>query len=98
MLAVPAVNWSQIPSLTLIGLAAGVLRICFPHYILGTLVGTVPGILLLALFENQLERAILDPSLANIAVLSVIGTFMLVAAFWSIRRLTIRLRSVGPSS
>lgn len=97
VLAVAAVNWSQIVSLTLIGFAAGTLRIGFPHYILGTLIGTAPGILLLTLFENQLERAILDPSLANIAALAVIGAFMLVAAFWSIRRLTSRLRSVGPS-
>ena len=97
VLAVAAVNWSQIVSLTLIGLAAGTLRIRFRHYVLGTLIGTAPAILVLTLFENQLERAILDPSLANIGVLALIAALMLAAGFWSAGKLTKRLRSVGPS-
>ncbi len=96
VLAVAGVNWSQIVSLTLIGLAAGTLRIRFPHYILGILIGTAPGILLLTLFENQLERAILDPSLANIGVLALIVALMLAGGFWSAGKLTKRLRAVGP--
>lgn len=85
--AVAAVNLSQLVSFMLIGLAAGVLRMNFGRYVVGTLIGIVPGIIVLTLFEDRFDKAVHQPTTENIAALSAVAVFWLFAVFWCARRL-----------
>lgn len=87
ILAVAAVNWAQIVSMTLTGLAAGALGIRFSRFVAGTLIGVAPGILVVAVFEDRLEAAIRDPRFENILILIAITLFGLLATIWAGRRL-----------
>ncbi len=95
VLTVALINLSMISNLALVGLAAGVLRLRFAPYLLGTLIGVVPGIVVLALFEEWLEKAIRDPSPANVAMLVVFAIIATLAALWAIRNLGRRAREKG---
>jgi uncharacterized membrane protein YdjX (TVP38/TMEM64 family) len=86
VLMVAMINWSMIVNLGLIGLAAGMLRFRFARYLLGTLIGIVPGILALALMENSLERTVRDPSLVNVGILFAIGVAIVLAGLWAARQ------------
>ena len=83
---VAMINWSMIVNLGLIGLAAGMLRFRFAHYLLGTLIGVVPGVLALALLENRLERTVRDPNLVNVGILFAIGVAIVLAGLWVARQ------------
>lgn len=87
VLAVAAVNWSQLVNLMLSGLAAGVLPIGFGRYLVGTLIGIVPGIIILTIFEDRLDKALHQPTTANVVGLITITIFWLFAAIWCARRL-----------
>ncbi|MCP4327700.1 MAG: TVP38/TMEM64 family protein [Alphaproteobacteria bacterium] len=87
ILAVAAVNWSQVVNLMLSGLAAGVLRIGFGRYSVGTLLGTVPGIIVLTIFEDRPDKAIHQPTTVNVVGLIAVAIFWLFAAIWCARRL-----------
>jgi uncharacterized membrane protein YdjX (TVP38/TMEM64 family) len=82
ILAVAAINWSQVVSLTLTGLAAGALRIRFGPYVLGTLIGVAPGIVIVAIFEDRLEATIRDPRVGNVVTLSAVALLGLFATLW----------------
>jgi len=86
VLAVAMINWSMIINLGLIGLAAGMLRFRFSHYLLGTLIGVVPGVLALALLQNRLERTVRDPNLVNVAILFAIGLAIVLVGLWVARQ------------
>jgi uncharacterized membrane protein YdjX (TVP38/TMEM64 family) len=93
VLAVGSINSSQLVNLMLIGLVAGILRLRFGHYLAGTLVGNVPGIIVLAVFEDRLDKAIHQPTTANVAALIVITIFWLSAVIWCARRSAKRLET-----
>jgi lysophospholipid acyltransferase (LPLAT)-like uncharacterized protein/uncharacterized membrane protein YdjX (TVP38/TMEM64 family) len=95
ILAVAAINWSQIVNLTLSGLAAGALGIRFGRYVLGTLIGIAPGIFVVTIFENRLEAAIRGPRVDNIIVLIAVTLFWISAALWCGRRLVNRWANSG---
>jgi phospholipase D1/2 len=65
---------------TAINLVAGSMQIPFRAFFFGTLVGAVPGILILTLFADGIMSAIRAPSLrqAAIALAAVVGLFALV--------------------
>ena len=93
ILAVAAVNWSQIVSMTLSGLAAGALGIRFGRFVAGTLIGVAPGIVVVAIFEDRLEATIRDPRFENFLILIAVTLLGLLATVWAGRRLLKRWTS-----
>ncbi len=87
--AVLAVRLMPIAPFPVINLAAGSLHIRFPAFLIGTGGALLPGTLTTALFGEQLENVLKDPSPANIFVLVVIG---IVGGFvlWAFRRYILR--------
>ncbi|WP_322107359.1 VTT domain-containing protein [Paraburkholderia sp. J41] len=57
----------------LVNLAAGASHIGLRDYLLGTLIGMGPGIVLAATFAHQLVNAVRHPGLGSIALLAAIG-------------------------
>jgi phosphatidylserine/phosphatidylglycerophosphate/cardiolipin synthase-like enzyme/uncharacterized membrane protein YdjX (TVP38/TMEM64 family) len=78
---VPVGNFS------VMGLVAGSLRVRFSRFMLGTMVGLLPGILALALMFDSVARALREPGVGTLALLVVVISAVGGALFWLARRL-----------
>ncbi|MCF8063530.1 MAG: VTT domain-containing protein [Deltaproteobacteria bacterium] len=83
--AVLAVRLMPIAPFPVINLAAGSLHIKYSDFLIGTGAALLPGTLTMAIFGEQLENVLKNPSAANISALVVIG-IMGVFVLWSFRR------------
>ena len=65
-------------------LVAGALQVRVRDFLLGTLAGMSPGILAVVVLGNQLQRALQDPGIGNITLLTGLAIFfaLLGAAFY----------------
>lgn len=80
---------------TVINLVAGASHIGFRDFVLGTFLGTVPGVLAITVFENRLEAAIREPGPGSLAVLVAVLA-AIVMGFVLARRWLLRDRLAGP--
>jgi phospholipase D1/2 len=85
-LAVLAMRVIPVGPFTLVNLFIGASGIRFLDFILASVVGRVPGILVLTLFAVQIENALRRPGLISLALLG----FALVVVPWLISRFTKR--------
>lgn len=76
ILAVTAVRMIPVAPYSLINLAAGAARVPFRDFILGTLLGMLPGVVGITFFTGRLEHMIRQPSILNLFVL--IGTLIVL--------------------
>jgi phosphatidylserine/phosphatidylglycerophosphate/cardiolipin synthase-like enzyme/membrane protein DedA with SNARE-associated domain len=65
---------------TITNLVAGASRLRFRDFILGTLLGMMPGILAIAVFEERLEDVIREPGALNLAVLLGLAILIVIVA------------------
>lgn len=61
-----------------VSLIAGASRIRFRQYLGGTMLGTVPGIAVIAALGNQAKRLVVDPNMADILLFTGIGVVSLL--------------------
>jgi phospholipase D1/2 len=73
------------PPFALEGILAGAMRIRLWHYMLGTFIGMVPGVLATSVFGDQLTRALEDPSTINWWLVAAV-LIALAALTWWVRR------------
>ena len=68
----------------IVNLVAGALQVRVRDFLLGTLAGMSPGILAVVVLGNQLQRALQDPGIGNITLLTGLAIFfaLLGAAFY----------------
>ncbi len=71
---------------TVVNLVAGALRMRFSDYTFGTVVGLLPGIVIMPLVENRLEKAACNPDLKNVLLVAGISLFLVAAAVWLRKR------------
>jgi phospholipase D1/2 len=76
IVAVAGVRMLPIAPFTLVNLAAGAIGVRLRDYVIGTLLGLLPGTLALTAFGRQLREIIEQPTLANV------GLLVLVVAVW----------------
>lgn len=73
VLLVTALRIMPVAHFHIVSLVSGASRVRLRDYCLGTLLGTVPGILAIAAVGHQTKRFLLDPNLAGLALLTLIG-------------------------
>jgi len=71
---------------TIINLISGASHIRFREYIIGTLIGISPAIVIMTLLENQLEKAVRSPVSENTLVVIALAIVLLLIALWSKKR------------
>jgi phosphatidylserine/phosphatidylglycerophosphate/cardiolipin synthase-like enzyme/uncharacterized membrane protein YdjX (TVP38/TMEM64 family) len=91
ILAVAAIRLVPIAPFTLINLIAGACSISLIDYIVGTVMGMLPGLIAISLLGLQITTIFTDFSIANFARL-VLFVFCWVALVWSVQALAGRLR------
>jgi phospholipase D1/2 len=87
IVAVAALRLLPIAPFTVVNVVSGAFRVPLRDYLLGSLLGLVPGILVTNLFAHQLARAIRDPGIGVFLVLTVLIAITVVGTIWLKRRL-----------
>jgi phospholipase D1/2 len=72
IVAVAVVRMVPIAPFTLVNLAAGAIGVRLRDYVIGTLLGVLPGTLALTAFGRQLREIIEQPTLGNVGLLVVV--------------------------
>ncbi|SON55691.1 cardiolipin synthetase [Hartmannibacter diazotrophicus] len=81
ILAVATIRLIPIAPFTVINLVSGAVGIRFVDYVLGSILGLMPGILVMTVLGNQIVEIFRDPSLAN---LSAVGAIFALWLFFSL--------------
>jgi uncharacterized membrane protein YdjX (TVP38/TMEM64 family) len=72
---------------TMVNILAGAFRMRLVDYTAGTLVGLLPGVVIMTLIENRLEKALFKPDVWNVLVLAGAASLLLITSLWVKRRL-----------
>jgi phospholipase D1/2 len=91
VLAVAAVRLVPVAPFTMVNLVAGASRIPFADYIVGTIIGMAPGIVLMSALGHQIFNILVEPTLANVALLIVVVLAWLSASI-GVQALILRWR------
>ncbi|HEU4798420.1 MAG TPA: VTT domain-containing protein [bacterium] len=79
VLAVTAIRLVPIAPFTIVNMVAGASGISFSHYIIGTALGLLPGLVMLSAMGSQIMDIIFRPSLGGVLLLAAaVATWMLV--------------------
>ena len=92
VLAVATVRMVPIAPFTLVNLAAGASRIPLSDYVLGTMLGLLPGLILMSALGHQIFNILIEPTPLNVA-LFVLAVIAWIAVSLAVQALVTRLRS-----
>ncbi len=81
IIAMVVVRMLPIAPFTVVNVIAGASHIRFRDYMLGTLLGMTPGIIITVTFVHHLAEAIRNPSPGTIAVLALVAALLIGSAF-----------------
>ena len=85
VLAVIAVRIIPVAPFSLINLVAGASHIRVHHFLIGTLLGELPGLLGVALFVDQISEAVRNPGRGTVLTLSAV-TVLIILGVWALHR------------
>jgi uncharacterized membrane protein YdjX (TVP38/TMEM64 family) len=89
LVAMTVLRMLPVAPFTLVNLIAGASEIRTRDYLLGSLIGMTPGIVLMTLVGDRLGAWLRDPDIANLAVVVGLAAVALALA-WALRRWSIR--------
>jgi phospholipase D1/2 len=85
LVAMTAVRLVPIAPFAVVGLVAGAIRVRLVHFVVGTLLGMMPGAVVTTVFGDQLQAALRDPSRINYwLIFGVVAIF--AAGIYAVRR------------
>ncbi|HXU64566.1 MAG TPA: VTT domain-containing protein, partial [Polyangia bacterium] len=87
MLAIVAARLLPVGNFSVINMAAGAFGIGFGDYMLGNLVGVLPGTLALTLFADRLGSTLRHPRGTNLVTLAAVALGLVAVLSWIRRRL-----------
>jgi uncharacterized membrane protein YdjX (TVP38/TMEM64 family) len=79
VLTVLAVRLLPVAPFTVINMIAGASHIRFRDFVIGTVLGTAPGVFAITIFEHQLEKAIHEPSFVHGAIVAALLAIIVIA-------------------
>lgn len=81
VLAIIAVRIIPVAPFSLINLVAGASHIKFRHFLIGTLIGELPGLLALSIFVDQIGEAIRHPGRGSMVALIAVAILIVLAVY-----------------
>jgi uncharacterized membrane protein YdjX (TVP38/TMEM64 family) len=93
--AVAAVRLVPIAPFTIVNVVAGASGVALPHYMLGTALGLLPGLLMLSAIGSQVMDIVFNPSLGGLALLAA-GIVAWIVLVLGAQTLLARLRDAEP--
>ncbi|WDZ94210.1 VTT domain-containing protein [Herbaspirillum sp. WKF16] len=79
--AMAVIRLLPIAPFTVVNVVAGASHLGLRDYMIGTLIGMVPGIVLTVIFSHNLAEAIRHPSLQTVLVLALVTSALMLTAF-----------------
>jgi phosphatidylserine/phosphatidylglycerophosphate/cardiolipin synthase-like enzyme/uncharacterized membrane protein YdjX (TVP38/TMEM64 family) len=92
VIAIATVRMVPVAPFTLVNLAAGASRIPFTDYVIGTILGMLPGLILMSALGHQIFSVLTEPNVTNV-FLFVLAVIAWIAASLGIQALVMRSRS-----
>jgi phospholipase D1/2 len=86
ILAVAALRAIPIAPFTVVNIISGAFQVPIRDYLLGSLLGLAPGIILTNLFAHQLQSAIRNPGLGSFILLAVLVIVSILGTIWLRRK------------
>jgi uncharacterized membrane protein YdjX (TVP38/TMEM64 family) len=86
ILAVAALRAIPIAPFTVVNIISGAFQVPVRDYLLGSLLGLAPGIILTNLFAHQLQSAIRNPGLGSFVLLAVLVIVSILGTIWLRRK------------
>jgi uncharacterized membrane protein YdjX (TVP38/TMEM64 family) len=96
VLAVILIRIIPVAPFTIVNLVAGASHIRFRDFALGTVLGEVPGLLVLALFVDQVSETVRHPSMMSVSLLVGVVLFLFLSGVSLWRRLNGPAKPEGP--
>jgi phospholipase D1/2 len=93
--AITAIRLVPIAPFTIVNLVAGASSIRFVDYVAGTVLGLLPGMLLMSALGYQIYRFLVAPTAADLALLAG-AALVWVAAVFGAHKLVVRVGNSGP--
>jgi phospholipase D1/2 len=90
ILAVIAARMLPVGNFSLINITAGALGVPFRDYLIGNLIGLLPGVLALTVFADRIGATVRQPHAQNLIVLAVVAGAIGAALWWLKRRIARR--------
>ena len=90
ILAVIAARLLPVGNFSLINITAGALGVRFRDYLLGNILGLLPGVLALTVFADRIGATVRQPHARNLIVLALVGAAIGGALWWLKRRIARR--------
>ena len=87
IIAVTALRLLPIAPFTVVNVVCGAFKVPWRDYLLGSLLGLTPGILITALFAHQLASALRNPGISAFLLLAALIALTIVGSVWLKRRL-----------
>jgi phospholipase D1/2 len=72
---------------TIVNIISGAFQVRFWDYIVGTLLGMAPGVIIINLFAHQFESAIRNPGLGSYTVVIALVAITVLGTLWLRRKL-----------
>jgi len=95
ILAIAAIRLVPVAPFTIVNLVAGASSIRFVDYLAGTVLGLLPGLLLMSALGYQIYRFLIAPTAADLVLLAG-AALIWVAAVFGAQRLAARVGNSGP--
>jgi uncharacterized membrane protein YdjX (TVP38/TMEM64 family) len=80
ILAMVVIRMLPIAPFTVVNMVAGASHISFRDYLIGTLLGMLPGIIITVTFVHHLAEAVRNPSMSTVAVLGMVAALIIALA------------------
>jgi phosphatidylserine/phosphatidylglycerophosphate/cardiolipin synthase-like enzyme/uncharacterized membrane protein YdjX (TVP38/TMEM64 family) len=97
LLAVAFVRMLPIAPFSVVNVVAGASHIRWSDFLLGTIIGLLPGVLTMSFFIDRAIAAVRDPGPGTFALLALAVAFIVVLV-WALRRMLVRRRADAPST
>jgi phospholipase D1/2 len=88
IVAMATLRLLPIAPFTIVNVIAGAFQVPLRDYLIGSLLGLAPGIVIINLFAHQFERAIRNPGVGTFVTLGVLLVISVVGTVWLQRRFT----------
>jgi phospholipase D1/2 len=87
IIAVATVRLLPVAPFTIVNVISGAFHVPLRDYVIGSLIGLAPGIVVINLFAHQFESAIRNPGVGSYTLLIVLAAASVVGTLWLRRRL-----------
>jgi phospholipase D1/2 len=90
IVAVATMRLLTVAPFTIVNVISGAFQVPFRDYIIGSLLGMAPGIILINLFAHQFESAIRNPGVGSYVLLVALVGASVMSTLWLRRKLAMK--------